>query len=96
MKLHEILSEVTIPMDVDSPFDDMVARDREDSMSNLKDKVRVDRERIPKTPKKHSNIEKAKRIKNLALWKKRMNNPEQHETHHKYNLGGHGSAFLHR
>ena len=41
------------------------------------------------------NMKKAKKIRNLARIKKR-NNAENTDTPHQYNLGGHGSKFLHR
>jgi len=93
MKLHEF----TIPMDGDNPFDEMTARDMEDSMSDLKDTaLKQERERRVR-PGKNSNVAKAKRVKNLAsILKREKNQVKNDDTPHRYNLGGHTSSFLNR
>lgn len=51
-----------------------------------------------KSPRKDSNVEKAKRIRNLARLKVRntVHGTDNEDTPHKYNLGSHTSAFLNR
>ena len=65
MKLKNILKEFTIPLDHGTPFDDMQSRDNEDAMPRMNDKLHKDRERIPKTPRRKSNLKKAQNIRNM-------------------------------
>ena len=84
-------------MDGPSPFDDMSTADTMDKMPADVDRGRLDKERIPKTPRKKSNVEKAKAFKHLAAIAKREKNQVKHDdSPHQYNMGGHGSAMLHR
>ena len=93
MKLHEF----TIPLDDGNPFDEMRSRDVEDAMSDLKDTAVKQKHEPHVSPRKNSNVAKGRRLKNLVAMLKREKNQVKHDdTPHQYNLGGHGSSFLHR
>lgn len=51
-----------------------------------------------KSPRKDSNVAKAKRIRNLVRMKVRdvVRGQDHEDTSHTYNLGGHVSTFLNR
>lgn len=104
MKLSDIF-EVTIPMDMDSPYDTMQARDNEDSMSSPKDERHEDREKKPRPSRRNSNFNKAKRIRNMVSMMKRdrakVDEPINHavdngETPDQSKDNPHGSSFLNR
>jgi len=82
--------------DLDAVQDPMQRRDNEDANYTPIDKSYVDAERKKQTPRRNSNIGKAKRIANKVKMMKRASNPVSDETHHQSNLGGHVSSFLFR
>jgi hypothetical protein len=90
MKLFEVI------VDLDAIQDPMQGRDNQDSNESPIDKRHVDAERKPQSPRRNSNIGRAKRIANKVKMHKRQSNPVGDETHHQSNLGGHGSSFLFR
>lgn len=91
MKLMEIIA------DLDAMQDPMQFRDNEDANWSPMDKQAIDAERKPHTPKRNSNVGKAKRMVNrIKMHKRATNNPTSDETHHQSNIGGHVSSFLHR
>lgn len=101
MKLHEF----TIPMDIDGPFDDMQARDNEDSMPHMKDKAFKDREKKPVPSRKNSNVRKARRLRSIINTLKRersshkdpgMETEINHGETDGVQLAPHGSNFLFR
>lgn len=105
MKLKNILKEFTIPMDDGGPFDDMTSRDVEDHMPSERDKRMHDRERIPATPRRNSNVKKAQRIRNAVqtLKRERSSAGKDDEVDNTINQGetepvkaSHGSNFLFR
>lgn len=83
MKLYEI----TAPYPNDVTDMDDFNRDEDDKVYQFqmkKDKV--------ETPRKSSNIEKARRIRTRAKMKAKDANAENTDTPHQYNLGGHVST----
>ncbi len=93
MKLHEFM----IPLDDGNPFDEMRSRDTEDAMSDLKDTAIKQKHEPRVTPRKNSNIAKAKRMRNLvSILKREKNQVTNDDTPHQYNLGGHTASFLNR
>lgn len=90
MKLFELYA------DLEGIQDQMQQRDNEDANWSPIDKRMVDSERKPNTPRRSSNISKARKIANRIRMHKRQSNPVGNETHHQSNLGGHVSTWLHR
>lgn len=81
-------------MELDGPMDDMHSSDLADRMKMGRDTQYKDREKIPKTSGKRSNLSKALRIKHLVNIAKRdrSKNPGMDDNPHQYNLGGHVST----
>ena len=82
-------------MDLDGPMDDMTSAD---SIAD-KDLGQVVNKQVKlkgRSPRRNSNMGKAKRIVNNVKMKKRSSNPVDSETPHQHNLGGHVSSFLNR
>ena len=87
MKLFELFPD---PGDIMDPLalDDEMNRDKTPGQKYIRG---GDAKKEPEG----KNMKKAKRITNLAKLKKRER-AENTDTPHSYNLGGHGSNFLHR
>ena len=92
MKLMELFPH---PEDVMDP--EMLRRDAE-ARTPYADTVHTQKDERIGAPKKTSNIEKAKRIRNLVRTKVRdvVKGQNNDDTNHTYNLGGHVSTFLNR
>jgi hypothetical protein len=90
MTLNELFAD---PGDI---ADSMVMSQRQDDLSVGVDAVHKGKSSPRLSPRKDSNIEKAKRIKNLAKLKARDTSTDSTDTPHRHHLGGHFSAFLQR